>query len=223
MVTATPRILVTGFDPFGGAALNPSWLVAQALHGRRIAGHTVQAAQLPTVFGLSALRLGELLQQHRPALALCLGLAAGRAALSLERVAINVNDARIPDNHGAQPVDGPVVNGGPAAYFSNLPVKAMLQAIRNEGVAAELSNSAGTFVCNHVFYALMHQLVTQPGLRATRGGFLHLPCLPEQAAALSAPVGMGLADMVRGLQAGLQAALEHGAARDLQIAAGSTQ
>lgn len=222
MVTATPRILVTGFDPFGGAALNPSWLVAQALHGRRIAGHTVEAARLPTVFGLSAQRLGTLLEQHRPALVLCLGLAAGRAALSLERVAINVNDARIPDNHGAQPVDGPVVDGGPAAYFSNLPVKAMLQAIRGEGLPAELSNSAGTFVCNHVFYALMHQLAVQPGLRAARGGFVHLPCLPEQASAAGTTHCMALPDMVRGLQLGLRAALAHTAERDLVLAAGTT-
>nr|HPK34063.1 pyroglutamyl-peptidase I [Ottowia sp.] len=122
---ALRKVLLTGFEPFGGDALNPSWLAAQALHGRRIAGHQVVAAQLPTVFGASLERLDALLHQHRPVLVVCLGLAAGRAALSLERVAINVQDARMPDNAGAEPVDAPVVPGGPAAYFSTLPIKAM--------------------------------------------------------------------------------------------------
>ena len=222
MLTATPRILVTGFEPFGGAELNPSWMLAQALHGRQIARHRIVAAQLPTVFDLSAQRLGALLRQHRPALVVCLGLAAGRSAMSLERVAINVNDARIPDNRGAQPVDGPVVRGGPSAYFSSLPVKAMLQAMRDAGIAAELSNSAGTFVCNHVFYALMHQLATRRGLRGTRGGFVHLPCLPQQMAALGSAHGMALADMVRGLELGIRAAVAHTAPQDLALAAGAT-
>jgi pyroglutamyl-peptidase len=222
MLTAAPKVLVTGFDPFGNADVNPSWVVAQALHGRQIARHRIVAAQLPTVFGLSAKRLAVLLREHRPALVICLGLAAGRSAISLERVAINVNDARIPDNSGAQPVDGPVVEGGPSAYFSGLPVKAMLQAIREAGIAAELSNSAGTFVCNHVFYALMHQLSTRPGLRKVRGGFIHLPCLPEQMATQGVAHGMALADMVRGLQAGIRAALGHTAARDIALSAGTT-
>jgi len=222
MLTATPKVLVTGFDPFGGAALNPSWMLAQALHGRQIARHRIVAAQLPTVFSLSAQRLAGLLREHRPALVVCLGMAAGRPAISLERVAINVDDARIPDNRGAQPVDGPVVPGGPSAYFSGLPVKAMLQAMRDAGIAAELSNSAGTFVCNHVFYALMHQLATRRGLRNTRGGFIHLPCLPQQMAELGAAHSMALADMVRGLQVGIRAALGHTATRDLALAAGTT-
>ena len=222
MLTATPKVLVTGFDPFGQGDLNPSWLVAQALHGRQIARHRIVSAQLPTVFGLSATRLSELLRQHRPTLVVCLGLAAGRSAISLERVAINVNDARIPDNRGAQPTDGPVVDGGPSAYFSALPVKAMLQAIRAEGIAAELSNSAGTFVCNHVFYALMHQLATRRALRGARGGFIHLPCLPEQMAQQGVAQAMPLADMVQGISVGIRAALGHGAAHDLALAAGTT-
>ena len=156
-MVAAPRpsrpatVLLTGFDPFGGDALNPSWEIARALHRRQIAGHRVLAAQLPTVFGASLARLDELLAAHRPALVICLGLAAGRAALSLERVAINVDDARIPDNAGAQPVDTPVVAGAPAAYFSTLPIKAMRQAMLAAGVPAEVSQTAGTFVCNHVF------------------------------------------------------------------------
>jgi len=222
MVTAVPKVLLTGFDPFGHADLNPSWLVAQALHGRRIARHRIVAAQLPTVFGTSATELARLLRLHRPALVVCMGLAAGRGAISLERVAINVNDARIPDNRGAQPLDGPVVEGGPSAYFSTLPVKVMLQAIREAGIGAELSNSAGTFVCNHVFYALMHQLAKRKALRSTRGGLIHLPCLPEQMATQGTIQSMELAAMVRGLQVGIRAALTHTGVRDLALAAGTT-
>src|SRR3954471_9656303 len=118
-----PRVLVTGFDPFGGQPLNPSWLAVQALHGRKLDGHSVVAAQLPTEFGRSLHVLQELLGQHRPALVVCTGQAGGRAAISLERIAVNVNDARIPDNTGAQPIDTPVVEGGPAAYFTRLPIK----------------------------------------------------------------------------------------------------
>ena len=222
MLTATPKILVTGFDAFGGATLNPSWMLAQALHRRQIARHRIVAAQLPTVFDQSAQRLAALLREHRPALVLCLGLAAGRSAISLERVAINVNDARIPDNRGAQPVDDPVVAGGPSAYFSSLPVKAMLQAMRDAGIAAELSNSAGTFVCNHVFYALMHALATRRNLGKTRGGFIHLPCLPQQMAAAGTAHSMALAEMVRGLEVGIRAAVAHTAQQDLALAAGTT-
>lgn len=196
------RVLVTGFDPFGGDSANPSWLAAQALHGRQIAGHRVIAAQLPTVFGASIKVLQALLRRHRPQLVICLGQAGGRAALSLERVAINVNDARIADNAVCQPVDTPVDPGGPAAYFSTLPIKAMMLAVRAEGVAAEVSQTAGTFVCNHVFYALMHEMATRRAHKGTRGGFIHVPWLPEQGTP-----SMGLEDMVRGLRAAVKCAL----------------
>jgi pyroglutamyl-peptidase len=195
-------VLLTGFDPFGGDRINPSWLIAQALHGRQIAGHRVLAAQLPTEFGASARRLHALLAEHRPALVICLGQAGGRTALSIERVAINVNDARIADNAGAQPIDTPVVAGAPAAYFSTLPIKAMRESILAAGVPAEVSQTAGTFVCNHVFYALMHRLATGRGLRATRGGFIHVPLLPEQGTP-----SLPLADMVEGLRVGIRTAL----------------
>ena len=208
-------MLVTGFDPFDGAALNPSWLAALALHGRSIGGHKVIAAQLPTVFDRSLLELAALLKQHRPALVLCLGQAAGRSAISLERVAININDARIADNAGHKPIDSAVLPGGPAAYFSSLPIKAMLLAIGKAGVAAEVSQTAGTFVCNHVFYGLMHQLAIRRALRDTRGGFVHLPYLPEQGTP-----SMALQDMVRGLRIGIRCALR--TAQDLPIGAGAT-
>ena len=198
-----PCVLLTGFDAFGGDAINPSWLLARSLHGRQIAGHRVVAAQLPTRFGTSLDHLRALLDTHRPALVICLGLAAGRAALSLERIAINVDDARIADNAGARPIDAPVVVGAPAAYFSTLPIKAMRAAIEAVGVPAEISQSAGTFVCNHLFYGLMHRLAQEPALRATRGGFIHVPLLPEQG-----EPSLPLADMTLGLRAGIRAALE---------------
>lgn len=172
-------VLLTGFDPFGGDAVNPSWLAVQALQGTTVAGHRIVAAQLPTVFGQSLQALRASLRQHRPTLVLCTGQAGGRGAISLERVAINVNDARIRDNAGAQPVDTPVIEGGPAAYFTGLPIKAMLRALLAAGINAEVSQTAGTFVCNHTFYGLMHEL-SSPTWRGVRGGFVHVPWLPEQ-------------------------------------------
>ena len=172
--------MLTGFEPFGCDTVNPSWLAAHALHGRRILGRKVVAARLPTVFGDSLRILNDLLLQNQPELVICVGQAGGRSAISLERIAINVNDARIPDNTGAQPIDTPVVVSGPAAYFSTLPVKTMVQTLQAAGIAAEVSQTAGTFVCNHVFYGLMHELARQRRLKNTRGGFIHVPWLPEQ-------------------------------------------
>ncbi len=202
VAAASPTVLVTGFDAFGGDTLNPSWLIAQALHGRRIAGHKVVAAQLPTVFGGSLAALRKLLSVHRPTLVLCLGQAGGRGTISLERVAININDARIADNAQAQPVDTPVVAGAPNAYFTRLPVKAMLLTLQRAGIAAEVSQTAGTFVCNHVFYGLMHELTTRRGFKSARGGFVHVPWLPEQGLP-----SMPLDDMVRGISLALRCAL----------------
>ena len=172
---ALPIVLLTGFDAFGGDALNPSWLAVQALHEDVVHGHRIVASQLPTTFAGSGPALLKLLRVHKPVLVVCVGLAGGRYALSLERIAINVHDARIADNAGAQPVDVPVVKGGPQAYFSTLPIKAMRQALTDAGVAAEVSQTAGTFVCNHVFYVLMHALNKQRSLRNARGGFVHVP------------------------------------------------
>ena len=197
-----PKVLVTGFDPFGGDSLNPSWQAAQALHGRQIAAHSVVAAQLPTVFGQSLKVLGALVREHEPVLVICLGLAAGRGAISIERVGININDARIPDNAGRQPIDEAIIPGGPAAYFSKLPIKAMRAAIEAKGIPAEVSQTAGTFVCNQVFYGLMHLLATDRGLKATRGGFIHVPLLPE----IGDP-SIPLATLVEGLRIGIRTAL----------------
>lgn len=199
---AGPRVLLTGFDAFGGALINPSWLAVQALDKTELDGHTLVAAQLPTTFGAAPQALAQLLRLHKPVLVICVGQAGGRSALSVERIAININDARIEDNAGERPLDTPVVPGGPAAYFSTLPIKAMRRAIEQAGVAAEVSQTAGTFVCNHVFYCLMHALATQPGLMRTRGGFIHVPYLPDQGTP-----NLLLADMVKGLRLAVATAL----------------
>jgi pyroglutamyl-peptidase len=166
-------VLLTGFEPFGGDALNPAGEIARQLDGVEIAGRQVRGAVLPCVFGKSVVELRRLLRRHRPALVICLGLANGRAEITPERVAINVDDARIPDNAGRQPVDRAIVRGGPAAYWSTLPVKAIVAELRGQDVPAAVSQTAGTFVCNHVFYALMHELVRKRP--KVRGGFIHVP------------------------------------------------
>jgi pyroglutamyl-peptidase len=214
-----PRILLTGFEPFGGEPLNPSWLVAQALHGRQIGGARVTGVQLPCVFGVALEALARELQRVRPVLVLALGQAAGRAELSIERVAINVDDARIPDNAMACPLDAPVVPGAPAAYFSTLPIKAMAAAVARAGFPVAISQTAGTFVCNHVFFGLQHQLAGT----TVRSGFMHVPLLPEQAAAGVAGArvpSMPLHAMVQGIRVALAAALRH-AGDDLRVTGGA--
>ena len=215
-------VLVTGFEPFDKAALNPSWEIARALDGRVLAGGArVVAVQLPCVFGDALAALDAALAQHQPTVVIALGLAGGRTALSIERVAINVDDARIADNAGKQPIDAAVVAQAPVAYFARLPIKHAVDAVRKAGVPAEVSNTAGTFVCNHVFYGLMHRLHTVPALAQVRGGFVHVPYLPEMAAALPGAPSMDLATQVRGMEALLNAVLAHDPQQqDLQLSAG---
>lgn len=178
-----PRVvLVAGFEPFGGASVNPSAEVAWRLDGWRSADGAarVRSTVLPCEFGAARRALAEALRLTRPEVVIAFELAASRRELSVERVAVNLDDARIPDNAGAQPIDEPVVAGAPAAYFSTLPVKATVAAMRKAGVPAALSQTAGSFVCNHVFYALMHHIAVEAPRR--RGGFIHLP--PFDAVAL---------------------------------------
>jgi pyroglutamyl-peptidase len=203
-----PCVLLTGFEAFGddpsGQGLNPSALAARALHGKRIAGHRMVASVLPCVFGQSVTALKALVLAHRPALVVCVGQAGGRAGISIERIAVNLDDAPLPDNAGRMLHNTPVVASGPAAYFSTLPVQAMLAALQRAGTPCELSSSAGHFVCNHVFYALMHLLAKKKS--TVRGGFVHVPYLPEQAAASGAP-SMALDEMTKGLSVAVRAAL----------------
>lgn len=209
-------VLLTGFEPFGGESLNPSWEAAWRLDGVELAGARVHARQLPCEFGAALAALRRELDALRPTLAVAVGQAGGRAELSLERVAINIDDARIPDNAGRQPIDRPIVAGGPAAYFSTLPIKAQTAALRRAGIPAAVSQSAGTFVCNHVFYGLMHALAGGPA----RGGFIHIPYLPEQAAAHPGAPSMSLDTIIAGLTLALETALT--ATTDIAETGGTT-
>ena len=202
-----PCVLLTGFDAFGTELpgqqpLNPSWMAAQALHGETIAGHRVVGALLPTVFATADSTLLHLMHHHKPSLVVCVGQASGRKSLSIERIAINLVDAAIADNAGDQPSNQPVLPGQPAAYFSTLPVLAILQVLLIADLPAELSLSAGTFVCNQVFYRLMHALATQLQFAQTQGGFIHVPFLPSQG-----EPSLPLDDTVRGLRLTLACAL----------------
>ena len=191
------KALVTGFDPFGGEAVNPA-LEALARLKPSLGSLAVATQPIPTVFGRALDVLGEALDETRPDIVLAVGQAGGRAALSLERIAINVDDARIADNAGNQPIDRPVVPGGPAAYFTSLPIKAAVVALRNAGLPAIVSNTAGTFVCNHLFYGLMHEVARRGG--GMRGGFLHIPYLPQQAQRHQGAPSMAIEHIVQGIE-----------------------
>lgn len=197
-------ILVTGFEPFGGDAENPSGDVACALDGRIVSGSSVRGAVLSCVFGQSLAELRSLLEREQPSLVICLGMAASRNCLSLERVAINVDDARIPDNAGLSPVDEEIVAGGPVGYWSTLPVKAIRAAWEAAGLPAEISQTAGTFVCNHVFYGLMHSLAGAQG----RGGFIHVPAR-----------GLSLERMVEAVEMAISVSLS--VSQDVPLSGGS--
>lgn len=169
------RLLITGFDPFGGESINPAWEAVKLLP-ETLGEYVLCKLEIPTVYGLGAQRVLQKAQEVKPHVILCIGQAGGRSAVTPERVAINLRDARIDDNAGNRPVEEPVVSGGPAAYFATVPVKAMAEAIATEGFPAAVSNTAGTFVCNDVLYTLLHEFDGT----AVRVGFIHVPYLPEQ-------------------------------------------
>lgn len=189
------KALVTGFAPFAGDAINPSYEAVRRLPVR-IGTLNVVTAELPTSFARAPRRLRALIAREQPDIVLCVGLAADRAAISIERVAVNLCDARIADNDGVQPRDKPVITRAPAAYFSSLPVVKIASTLNSAGLPAELSLSAGTFVCNHVFFCLMHAAMN--AVRLKRAGFVHVPALPTKN---STPA---LADLVRGLELALR-------------------
>lgn len=191
------KALVTGFDPFAGDAVNPSSLAVSRLR-KKIATVSVVTAVLPTSYAKSTSVLREAIDEAKPDIVLCVGQAGGRTELSLERIGINVQDARIPDNDRNQPIDVPVRAEGPAAYFATLPVKACVAEMRKAGLPASVSNTAGTFVCNHILYSLMDIIASHPA--QMRGGFLHIPYVPEQAARLGGAPSMSVDDIVRGIE-----------------------
>lgn len=201
------KVLVTGFDPFGGEPVNPALEAVKRLNGKEISGSLVVTREIPTVFGKAISCLQEAIENIQPALVICVGQAGGRSVITPERVAINVNDARIPDNSGNQPIDREVVPGGPVGYWSTLPVKAIVKKMADNGIPSAVSNTAGTFVCNHIFYGLMHHLDSVGN--SIRGGFIHIPFIPEQIVRNPGHPSMSLELIVKGLELAIEAALQN--------------
>ena len=195
------KILVTGFDPFGGEAANPAWEAVSRLPAET-GGAEIVKLQVPTMFGRAPEAVLREVERLRSDFVVSVGQAAGRTAITPERIAINCEEASIPDNAGFQPAGGPVVEGGPDGYFSLLPVKEMAAAIQAAGLPGKVSNTAGTYVCNHLMYHILHACHTRyPGMRS---GFIHVPCIPEQQAGHPEWFALPLEEIVRGLTAALE-------------------
>ena len=195
------KLLLTAFTPFDGERINPA-LEAVKLVKDKIGNLLIVKLEVPTVFGKSIDTVREAIEREKPDFVLSIGQAGGRAEITPERVAINLNDARIPDNEGNQPIDEPVFPDGENAYFSTLPVKAMVEAIRKEGLPSSLSNSAGTYVCNHLMYGVLYYLDKRPSMKA---GFIHVPYIPEQTKNKKEMPALELSEIIRGLEAAITA------------------
>ncbi len=211
------KILLTAFEPFGGEKVNPAQ-EAVRLMADEIAGAKIVKIEVPVVFGKSIETVCLAMERERPDAVLCIGQAGGRAGLTPERVAINVDDARIPDNEGNMPVDRPIFADGAPAYFATLPVKAMTAAIRDAGVPASLSNSAGTYVCNHLMYGVLYHI--EKSWPRMRGGFMHVPFLHAQVMNRPGTPSLSLRDIVTGIEAALKAIVEN--ERDTAVPMGTT-
>lgn len=211
------NILITGFDPFGGEAINPALEVVKLLPDE-IDGHKIDKLEIPTVFHKSKEVVKEQLNQKEYDIVLAIGQAGGRFELTPESVGINIDDARIPDNEGNQPIDEVIQTTGAAAYFSNLPVKRMTEGIKSQGVPARLSNTAGTFVCNHILYQLGYLEATQfPNIKF---GFIHVPFIPEQVTDKVEKPSMSLETIAKGLKVALEVVIESD--KDIKVALGET-
>lgn len=178
------KLLITGFQPFDGESVNPALEVAKGLQGKTINGYEVIAREIPVVRFEALKAVQAAIEELQPNAVITIGQAGGRPDITVERVGINIDDFRIPDNKGNQPIDEPVVAGGPVAYWATLPIKKMVANVKAQGIPASVSNSAGTYVCNHLLYGLLHYLTTQ-GKTAIPAGFIHIPYLPEQMAVRS--------------------------------------
>ncbi len=210
------KILLTAFDPFGGESVNPAQ-EAVRLVPETICGAQIVKLEVPTVFGKSIDVVLQKARSVKPDAILCIGQSGYRFEITPERVAINLNDARIPDNEGNQPIDQPIYPNGAPAYFSNLPVKAMVEAIRDAGLPSSLSNTAGTYVCNHLMYGVLYHI--QREMPGVRGGFMHVPFIPRQVARLPLPAPcLSEQDIARGIEAALRAIVQNDT--DLHTAAG---
>ena len=211
------KVLLTAFDPFGGDTVNPA-NEAVKLVSNNVNGVEVVKVEVPTVFHKSIDVVAKAIEEEKPDAVFCIGQAGGRAELTPERVAINIDDARIADNEGNQPIDVKVFEDGEPAYFATLPIKAMVAAIRNAGIPSSVSNTAGTFVCNHLMYGVLYTLAKKyPGVR---GGFMHVPFIPEQVINRANTPSMALADIVKGIEAAITAIAEND--KDINTAEGRT-
>lgn len=211
------KILVTGFDPFGGETINPAIETVNRLPDV-IAGAEILKLEVPTVCHKSLQVIDEAIKKYDPDVILSIGQAGGRPDITVERVGINVDDCRIPDNEGNQKIDEPVYPDGPAAYFVTIPIKAMVQKIQSKGIPASISNTAGTFVCNHVTYGVCHLVATKyPGKRS---GFIHIPYLPQQVTNKSNMPSMSQDFLVEGITAAIEAIAE--TKQDIKVTGGAT-
>lgn len=209
------KVLITGFDPFGGEKINPAWEAVKALPDN-IDGIEAVKLQIPTVFKKSAKKLFENIDSVKPDVVICVGQAGGRYEFSVERVAINVDDGRIPDNDGYQPVDSPVFEDGENAYFSTLPIKAIVEEVKKVGIPSAVSNTAGTYVCNHIMYSLLYYL-NKNNLNI-KGGFIHVPFIPEQVVEKKNTPYMELTRITKALEISIKAIRDY--EKDLVISGG---
>lgn len=198
------KLLITGFQPFDGESVNPALEVAKGLQGKTINGYEVIAREIPVVRFEALKAVQAAIEELQPNAVITIGQAGGRPDITVERVGINIDDFRILDNKGNQPIDEPVVAGGPVAYWATLPIKKMVANVKAQGIPASVSNSAGTYVCNHLLYGLLHYLTTQ-GKTAIPAGFIHIPYLPEQMAVRSGKdaqiATMSLDTLLKGFEA----------------------
>lgn len=209
------KLLLTAFDPFGGEAINPA-LEAVKMVRPMVGSVEVVKLEVPTVFGKSIERVKQAILEIHPDVVLCIGQAGGRFDITVERIGINLDDARIADNEGNRPIDRRIVEDAQDAYFSTLPIKAMVDGIRKAGIPSSISNSAGTFVCNHLMFGVLHTLSEMKD--PIRGGFLHVPFIPSQVVAKPNTPSMSLSDIVLALEAGIVAIGEH--VSDVKISGG---
>lgn len=200
------KVLMTAFDPFGGEEVNPAFEAVKLLEDK-IAGAEIVKKEIPTVFNKSIKLLDQVIAEEEPDITICVGQAGGRYKLSVERVAINIDDARIEDNEGNQPIDTKVFADGANAYFAKLPIKAMVKEIKDNKLPAEVSNTAGTFVCNHLMYGLLYLIDNK--YPEMKGGFIHVPFIPEQVLDKKNKASMSLTDIKNALHYAIKAALEN--------------
>ncbi len=200
------KVLITGFDPFGGEKINPAWEAVKKLDDE-IAGAKIIKLQVPTVFRKSIEKLEEAIKEENPDIVLCIGQAGGRYEISIERVAINIDDARIKDNEGNQPIDIPIFEDGENAYFTNLPIKSMVKEMKDNKIPGAVSNTAGTFVCNHLMYGLLYLINKK--YENIKGGFIHVPFIPEQVLEKKNTPCLSLDSITKGLYFAIKAAVEN--------------